>query len=429
MRRLAFVLFLAILAVSLGQALAQGEIRVISQSYENRFPKEIGFQLKAEGDRDIQKITFFYQIGSSKSTAYAYPTFTPGRTVQAQYVLSTSGTHYLVPGSLLQYYYEIEDASGAKLKTEPTKFTYEDTRFTWQKLEGNQVTVYWYSQESVARQVLQVAQDTLAKMKTSAGESLQRPVKVYIYASKRDMDVALPFQSQTSTQKLVTEGEAFSEADLVMILGSDPEVKPTTAHEITHLITDQLTSNPFAGIPTWLNEGLSMYAEGNLRSVNQNALNDAIRRNTLLSLRIASSMPGKPDQVNLFYGEAYSVVRYLVDTFGAEKMAQLLAAFKEGTTADQALKKVYGFDVDGLEANWRASIGAPPPAAAAAQGGQAQPEKVPTLVPFGAQPATPFPATGASQAQIPVTTYMAIAAGVVVVLIALSLVLVFARRR
>ena len=409
-------------------SLAQGEIRVTSQSYENRFPKEIAFQLKAEGDQDIKTITFFYRVGSGRSTSYAYPSFNPGRTVEASYVLPTAGARYVVPGSELEYYYEIEAAGGAKLKTQPVKLTYEDTRFTWQKLPGNQVTVYYYGQEGVARRILQVAQDTLAKMAASAGQSMERPVKVYVYASKRDMDVALPFRSETSTRDLITQGEAFSDADLVMILGSDPDVGPTTAHELTHLITDQLTSNPFAGIPAWLNEGLSMFAEGELRAVNQQAVNDAIRRSSLLTLRAASGLPGKPEQVNLFYGEAYSVVRYLIDTYGPQKMSQLLATFKEGTSADQALKKVYGFDVDGLEAQWRAAIGAPP-VQGAAQQGPAKPDAVPTIVPFGANQPAPVPASSQAESQTRSAFYVVLAASVVFVSLAFLGGLLLVRRR
>lgn len=409
--------------------LAQGEIRVISQGYENRFPKEVGFSLKAEGDQDIKKITFFYLVGSSRSSSYAYPTFTPGRTVEASYALPTGGARYIVPGSDLEYYYEIEDAAGAKLKTPPAKLVYEDSRFQWQKQQIAEATVYWYASERVASQVAQAAQETFAKMKSSAGASLERPVKIIVYGTKREMDPALPFRSETTTRDLVTQGQAFSEADLVLILGSDPEVKATTAHELTHLITHQITDNPFAGIPAWLNEGLSMYAEGELRAVNQQAVNDALRRNALLGLRQASSPPGKPELVNLFYGEAYSVVRYLIDTHGAEKMSQLLATFKEGSSADQALKKVYGFDVDGLEAQWRAAIGAAPAQAAGAQS-PAQPDSVPTIVPFGAgQPGKAPAGAGAAAEEGRTLLYMVLAASVVVISLGFVIGLAFARRR
>lgn len=432
MRKLAFALLLAIALMSFGAAQAQGEITVDSQTYDNHFPSDITFHLKAHGNASINKVTIYYTVGSTNSYSYAYPAFTPGQAVQADYALPTNGNNYKAPGSIIKYYYQIEDTTGNQLKTEPVTLTYEDTRFTWQKIPGEQLTVYWYAQERVGQQVFQVGQDTLAKMKTAAGESLERPVKIYVYASKKDMDAALPFRSQTTVQEIITEGEAFSDADEVLILGSGSEVSATTAHELTHLITDQLTHNAFTSIPAWLNEGLSMYAEGELRAVNQQAINSAVRGNALLNLRAISSPPGRPQDVNLFYGEAYSVVRHMIDTYGSNKMSQLLATFKQGATTEEALMKVYGLNIDSLEAGWRAALGAAPAPTPAAQSGQAQAPSVPTIAPFGAKPQGTGPGAqppqGQTQNQGNITLYVALAAGAVILLAAVA-ALAFVRRR
>ena len=46
--------------------------------------------------------------------------------------------------------------------------------------------------------------------------------------------------------------------------------------------------------------------------------------------------------------------------YGEEKFAQLYAVFKSGKTTDNALQQVYGFDQEGLEDAWRASLGLAP---------------------------------------------------------------------
>ena len=69
-------------------------------------------------------------------------------------------------------------------------------------------------------------------------------------------------------------------------------------------------------------------------------------------------MPGKPDDVILFYGEAHSIVRYLIDTYGTDKFRALVAGIKDGKSIDDALLAAYGFDRDGLDARWRTSVGA-----------------------------------------------------------------------
>src|SRR5438105_4795897 len=75
--------------------------------------------------------------------------------------------------------------------------------------------------------------------------------------------------------------------------------------------------------------------------------------------RLASAVPGPPDQVILFYGEAYSMVKYLVETYGKDNMQKLLGVFKKGSSVDDAIKAVYGFNLQEFDTRWRASLGAP----------------------------------------------------------------------
>ena len=166
-----------------------------------------------------------------------------------------------------------------------------------------------------------------------------------------------------------------------------------------------------------------------MRPPNQTAVQDAIRRSSLLNLRAAPALPGKPEQVNLFYGEAYSAVRYLIDTYGPVRMSQFLATFKEGTSAAQALTRVYGFDVDGLEAQWRAAIGAAPVERGGAQGGPRQAEKVPTIVPFGANEPAPAAAGSAAEDQSRIVLYLQLAASGAVLSLAFLGGLLFVRRK
>ena len=47
----------------------------------------------------------------------------------------------------------------------------------------------------------------------------------------------------------------------------------------------------------------------------------------------------------------------LIDTHGWEKIRDLLAVFQEGSTYDDALRRVYGFDMGALDQEWRQHIG------------------------------------------------------------------------
>jgi hypothetical protein len=86
----------------------------------------------------------------------------------------------------------------------------------------------------------------------------------------------------------------------------------------------------------------------------------AIDRGNVFSVRSITSYPGDPDKVGLFYGQSWSLVSFLIDTYGEEKFAQLFAEIKDGNTTDAALEAVYGFDQGGLDSEWRAAVGLPP---------------------------------------------------------------------
>jgi hypothetical protein len=102
----------------------------------------------------------------------------------------------------------------------------------------------------------------------------------------------------------------------------------------------------------WLDEGTAVYGQDDPGGF-QDAVERAFARGNVLSVREITAYPGEPQKVDLFYGEGWSLVSYLVGTYGEAKFAQLFAEVKGGERIDGALEAVYGFDQDGLEDEWR----------------------------------------------------------------------------
>ena len=118
-----------------------------------------------------------------------------------------------------------------------------------------------------------------------------------------------------------------------------------------------MTFNPYGDLPSWLEEGLSMYAEGDLRNDLQSILTEAISEDNLISVRsLSGSFPAKAEEAGLYYAQSYSLVNFLIHDYGKDRMLQLLSIFKEGSAHDDALLEVYGFDTDGLDDLWRQSL-------------------------------------------------------------------------
>jgi hypothetical protein len=126
-----------------------------------------------------------------------------------------------------------------------------------------------------------------------------------------------------------------------------------------------------------------MFSEGELDPNSQQQLDNAIRNDTLLTLRsMSAGFAELPDKVNLSYSQSYSVVKYLIQSYGQDKMTSLLTLLRDGTAIDDALQQTYGFDTDELEDEWRQAIGAQPRTASGQPTAQPTPTFVPTIVPI-----------------------------------------------
>jgi hypothetical protein len=158
-----------------------------------------------------------------------------------------------------------------------------------------------------------------------------------------------------------TGGVAFTEYGLIAIGIPTNELdwgKRALAHELGHMVTHQITYSPFGAIlPTWLDEGLAMYAEGKPDPYLESVLQKAITQHKLISVRsLSSPFSAIPDEAYISYAESQSLIRFLIQNYGKDKMLQLLNLFKEGNTYDEALTQVYGFDQDGFDALWQKYI-------------------------------------------------------------------------
>ena len=158
-----------------------------------------------------------------------------------------------------------------------------------------------------------------------------------------------------------TGGLAFVAHNIVLIT-VDPEDfeshLPGVVHELAHLLVEEATFNCFGGLPTWLDEGLAVYAEGELPDNQRRTLEEAITNNDLISLRsLNSSFPAADTGATLSYAQSQSLVEYLITAHGWPKMQELLAVFAQGATHGGAIQQVYGMDIDRLEAAWRQWLG------------------------------------------------------------------------
>jgi hypothetical protein len=351
---------LAVAAVAMlfaaGSAHAQTEPTVRDTGIINKFPDGMAFGVRAESASEITDIRLRYEILPDGTSASARPDFDPAASVDATVELGGADL-YLPPGTIIEYHWEVTDEDGATAQTDQVSFFYDDVRFEWRKLEEDNLAIYHYTgDDNDAQNLHDVGVQALADGSALLETEVPFKVNVWIYDSVEDMRPALPRTSPTFESQIITAGIRIS-SDTVLVLGSVSY--DTLRHELTHIVTALAGDSALGSVPSWLDEGTAVYGQEDPGGF-ADAIERAIDRGNVLSVREISAYPGDPDKVELFYGEGWSLVTFLIDTYGQPKFAQLYADIKSGKTLDEALTDNYGFDQDGLENAWREANDLPP---------------------------------------------------------------------
>ncbi|MDD4859191.1 MAG: peptidase MA family metallohydrolase [Dehalococcoidales bacterium] len=352
---LTLVICLMLVLISPASAQTGNSITVTGSVAKVNFPATIDFSLSVKSNTDITDIRLQYvveRISISKIISETYIDFNPAKTVDARWTWDMRRTGGLPPGAILEYWWMVRDASGGQLVTDRIKLKIDDTRFTWRSKTQGKVTIYWYQgDDAFSGRLMTATQDALARLTRDTGAELELPVRIYVYGNYEDLRGSMIFPQEW------TGGVAFTTFGIIAIGIAPNNVDWGTgaiAHELSHLTIHQMTYNPYGGMPTWMDEGLAMNAEGDLDASFAILLVDAIAKKKLLTVRsIASPFSAYSDESRLAYAESYSIVRYLTDTYGADKMSELLRTFRQGSSYDDALLKVYGFDMDKLNSLWQ----------------------------------------------------------------------------
>ena len=358
---LALVAYLSLAILSPGLVQAQGGLTILDSSAQVEFPSKLGFNLSVESDVNITDIRLHYtvdRVSLAQVTSEVYIEFMPANTVDAEWTWDMRRTGGLPPGSSVDYWWTVEDASGDRLETAPSRVQFDDIRYFWRSLTEGKVTIFWYEgDESFALELMASTQQALARLAEDTGAHLEEPAKLYIYVSAQDLRGAMIYPQEW------TGGVAFTRHGIIAIGIAPGDLgwgKRAIAHELAHLVIHQMTLNPYIDLPIWLDEGLAMYAEGPLELALATYLNGAVAENSLISVRsLSSPFSAYAEEATLAYAQSYSLVEFLINNYGQGKMLELLNTFRQGSSYDAALNKVYGFDMDGLDTLWRDYVAAP----------------------------------------------------------------------
>ncbi len=390
----AFLLF-GMMAAPIQTAFAEARADVKDDKVTFSFPETAAFSAALSSDSNITSVTLEY--GNEQQTcgeviAKAFPQFTPAKSINVEWIWDMRQSGSLPPGASIWWRWRYKDEAGKEFVSETKNAIWLDDLHDWQTITDGILNLHWYGKDKAfAQTMLAAGIEGLRRNKDQAGLVTSTPINVYVYPNYTDMQDAVLYEPSW------TGGQAYSDFSIVImgLSGSDATWDQNTIiHELTHILVGHFTFSCIGTLPGWIEEGLAMFSEGKLDPSMQSQLDEAIKNDSLISIRsLNGGFSELPDKANLSYSQSYSIINFLINTYGQDKMNQLLLALQDAKPIDDALHEVYGYETEGLEDDWRQAIGAAPRVVSAQATSQPTPTFVPTYVPVSGAPlaVTPTP--------------------------------------
>ena len=323
-------------------------------------PTSVVFTARVTAPAGLQSATLVYRVLNPKEGdvgGRGEANFGPGSENDVSFTLETrTAQRYIPVGSQFLFHWEFTDTEGQTFQSEEQEHLFLDGRYRWNEKQLGHVTVYWYGgNEDFADRVLNAGESALEETEHLLQVTVPYDVRIMVWASESDGELAMRQRSR-AFDELVRTGGQRTAPDLLFVFTATSDV---VRHEMAHIVTAVAGDGPFTRIPSWLDEGTAVYMQRSPRPYNT-AIAFRIQTDSTLRLRNMDSPSNDPAQVDLFYGQSWSTVSYMIENWGEESFATLYRHIREGATTDAALERVYGFDQDLLYNMWREDNGLDP---------------------------------------------------------------------
>jgi hypothetical protein len=253
----------------------------------------------------------------------------------------------------------------------------------WREIKGEHFLVYFIQDDKFAQEVADKAEYYYRNIASDLGYPRytefwlwDKRAKIYIYPDHSSY-VKATGQPQWSHGLAV-----YKKKEIISYAWSEGFLESLLPHEMAHLIFRDFVG--FTGlIPIWLDEGVAQWAEYSKRQFMKDLVKELFETNSLMMLkdmmridlmyiqekdmlyiRAALTKGGEPGVVFLtgdkliknYYIEAFSLVDFLIQRYGAESFANFCRELRDGKTLEDALKAaypVYIHNMDEFQNKWR----------------------------------------------------------------------------
>ena len=333
---------------------------VMNDSAKSLIPKGIEFSIDLLTKENIEDVQVKFKVQGRKSFQYEYLDLDDfSMNEPLKYFFSTQqASRYIPPGSKLTYFFEIFFKDGTSYSTERKEHVFLDSRFKWEKIEGDIVTIYYHGPVSRrAKKMLKACEESVNKISKLLGVEKNENISVMMYNNYSEMFDVVVKKSETQASSLITEGQAFATENVVLVDGGARSALGVSTHEITHVIVARASKSSYLGVPLWLNEGLAEFGNIEQDQGYERYLEWAIDTDRLFPFSSLNRFPGNPNLTLVAYGQSKSFVEFLINNFPEDSMIKLMNEISNKKSIEDSFISSFGFSLDELEIQWKIDLG------------------------------------------------------------------------
>ncbi|MBD3225706.1 MAG: biopolymer transporter Tol [Caldithrix sp.] len=235
------------------------------------------------------------------------------------------------------------------------KVQYDD--FDWHYIQSEHFDVYFYPGGfELAVFTSNVAESSYVALKKDFQYELADRVSIIVYKSHND------FQQTNVVDPYLPEGvggvtELFKNRVVIPFEGNYAQFRHVIHHELVHAVMNDmlyggsvqsLISGQVVPVPTWFAEGMSEYL-----SIGWDTRTDMIVRDATISGYLP---PIQYLSYYLAYQGGASVFRYIAETYGHQKISELLHKIKGSFRLEKEFESALGIKLKDLSENWQKAM-------------------------------------------------------------------------
>lgn len=203
--------------------------------------------------------------------------------------------------------------------------------------------------------ILAASNELHEKISKDIGFHLKNQIKVVMALSEDEFN---QFQAKGYPLPEWAAGVAYPKLNLMVIrsprLQRGPKTPPlkTFTHELAHLILAAGFGN--RPIPRWLNEGLAMYESYEWHPAQDLRMTIAVLSGGVIPLEeLTGAFGGKEFEVQQAYVQSYSLVNFLISTYGQEGFQFFVHRLARGKPFQQALEDAFHLSPQTFQTKWK----------------------------------------------------------------------------